>query len=342
MTVSLSSALLRSTALLGLTLVLLLATPSRGAWADGTLPASASDAIAADVFDRLNDERAARGLPPLRWDAQLAGLATGSSVQMSRTDDYVHSDLDQVIQDPAYGERWSGLGENIQHIPPGHSTAGRAHAGWMRSDGHRMNILNAGYDAVGIGIVCDGDGRMWASQTFGRMQGSQGPGYDHTAPPADPIHHADTGGSSCEDHLHARHGADWPGGAALTASDVRADAVTLDWAPATREVAGYRLEMDAGRGFEAIATTGPQVRRHTQVDLSPDTRHRFRVQVLDARGHSHAGPQLTLRSEVRSPRTAGLPAWSSVMGAARESASRLLALAVPLITTGGVGVLRSR
>ena len=42
-----------------------------------------------------------------------------------------------------------------------------AHVGWMRSEGHRDNILDPNYIAIGIGIVCRNDGHMWATQIFG-------------------------------------------------------------------------------------------------------------------------------------------------------------------------------
>lgn len=82
-----------------------------------------------------------------------------------------------------------GTGENISMGPV---DAREAHVGWMRSDGHRDNLLTPGYRAVGIGIVCRNDGHMWATQIFGLPPGSMAdpPG----APtPVDPIVRDDRG-----------------------------------------------------------------------------------------------------------------------------------------------------
>lgn len=75
-----------------------------------------------------------------------------------------------MIDEGAYGHsppefralpEFVGTGENILM---GYRGAQDAHVGWMRSDGHRTNILNVDYDAVGIGVVCRNDGSMWATQ----------------------------------------------------------------------------------------------------------------------------------------------------------------------------------
>ena len=48
----------------------------------GWSPAAANDTLARDVFDRVNDERAARGLDPLQWDDGLALRARAWAEEM--------------------------------------------------------------------------------------------------------------------------------------------------------------------------------------------------------------------------------------------------------------------
>ncbi|HVL99416.1 MAG TPA: S-layer homology domain-containing protein, partial [Egibacteraceae bacterium] len=72
------------------------------------------------------------------------------------------------------------------------------HRGWMQSEGHRRNMLNRYHDAVGIGIICDADGTMWATMNMGRFTGSTRPAYDNHVP-ADPIVHNNDGGTTCRD-----------------------------------------------------------------------------------------------------------------------------------------------
>ena len=67
--------------------------------------------------------------------------------------------------------------------------AGAVHGAWMESDGHRRNILQTGYDRVGIGVYCAPDGSLWATQEFA---GGDGKTLDASTPP--PGGSAPTGG----------------------------------------------------------------------------------------------------------------------------------------------------
>jgi uncharacterized protein YkwD len=40
--------------------------------------------------------------------------------------------------------------------------------GWMRSDGHRTNILNTSFTEIGVGFQKDAKGRLYFVQVFGR------------------------------------------------------------------------------------------------------------------------------------------------------------------------------
>ena len=115
--------------------------------------------IAADIFARVNDERAARGAPPLVWDEGLADIAGRWSVEMISTGEYEHS--------PEEFRSHSAFIGTAENILMGYSGASDAHVGWMRSDGHRRAILSPEVTAVGIGVVCRNDGRLWATQVFG-------------------------------------------------------------------------------------------------------------------------------------------------------------------------------
>lgn len=118
----------------------------------------AAEALARDVFDRVNRERGRRGLHPVVWDDELADKAGRWSAHMT-TAGFEHSD-GAFRATAAY----PGTGENIAL---GQLHTGELHVGWMRSDGHRYNILAHEAVALGVGIVCRGDGSMWATQIFG-------------------------------------------------------------------------------------------------------------------------------------------------------------------------------
>lgn len=165
--------------------------------------------LARDVFQRLNDERRARGIHEVSWDADLAHVATVWSARMSDSKSYVHSDMNATLASSPYRERFSYIGENIYLLYPSYESTGYAHRGWMLSEGHRRNMLNRYHDAVGIGIICDADGTMWATLNMGRFNGSSRPAYDHNVP-ANPIVHDNEGGASCRDYNRAASSAPLP------------------------------------------------------------------------------------------------------------------------------------
>lgn len=123
-------------------------------WSD----ASAAEHLAQDLFERVNDERAARGLPAYTWHEGLAELARTWSHEMIETG-YRHSD-DAFRRHPDF----TVIGENIAM---GYDGASDTHVAWMESDPHREAILATDFTAIGIGVVCRNDGVLWATQTFG-------------------------------------------------------------------------------------------------------------------------------------------------------------------------------
>ena len=149
----------------------------------GWTTAVESHRLAEDIEQRVNDERTARGLRPLIWHEGLADLARQWSEEMIATG-YRHSpESFRVLPD------LHGIGENILMGPV---DAGEAHVGWMESEGHRRNILTPEYTAIGIGVVCRNDGRMWATQLFG-MPLDVFPSGVSSIPPAAPVVRQDSG-----------------------------------------------------------------------------------------------------------------------------------------------------
>ena len=147
------------------------------------------------IFERVNAERAERGLAPVAWDDTLAEVARDWSREMAESGRLEHSDLREVQQsDEVSG--YVSLGENV-FSASGPVPAGTIHAGWMRSPGHRANILEPGWDRLGVGVVCAEDGTVWATQEFGRTQGAERPPLARETPPEQPIVHPEDEGPSC-------------------------------------------------------------------------------------------------------------------------------------------------
>jgi uncharacterized protein YkwD len=162
---------------------------ARGSAQVGWTEAPASRDIALDVHERVNEERLARGLAPLAWHEGLTSIAESWSEEMIEHV-YEHS----TAEFRAHPD-FAGSAENIAM---GYRDSGELHLGWMRSDGHRENILDPSVTALGVGIVCRNDGQMWATQVFGVPHGTP-PSPSRPPTSADPIVRAETG-VSCPTH----------------------------------------------------------------------------------------------------------------------------------------------
>jgi uncharacterized protein YkwD len=150
-------------------------------------------AISDTLHARLNQERAARGLAPLSYDASLAARSSDWSHTMPSLavpgTRLHHSDLTPLLG------RFAAAAENIAWTSGG--SAGLIHTSWMRSDGHRHNMLAPNVDVVGIAVFCAPDGQMWVTEAFGRRPSAGGdPGFG-ALPPLAPIANPGTDGPTC-------------------------------------------------------------------------------------------------------------------------------------------------
>jgi Cysteine-rich secretory protein family len=164
-------------------------SPSTTAPKCGPTGTTKSALAAADLFKRLNAERAARGLPALTWDPSLAIYATSWSKNMASYG-FRHSNIGSLLGS------YNFVGENIAMGSAG-VTAGSLHNAWMHSDGHRANILAPGFMRVGVGVYCRSDGSLWATQDFARPATAGSPPPPPPTPPVNPIARPDAGTSHC-------------------------------------------------------------------------------------------------------------------------------------------------
>jgi len=134
--------------------------------ASASCPAAPPTPVIQQLFNRVNSDRAANGLGPLGWNPQLDCLAQEHSDWMATTGSFTHRDLSATIRQPDYAN-YSSLGENIL-VGPNTMTADQMEDAWMNSPGHRANILSPNFDSIGIALGQSSDGRVWATQNFGR------------------------------------------------------------------------------------------------------------------------------------------------------------------------------
>ncbi|MFF5156880.1 CAP domain-containing protein [Streptomyces sp. NPDC000348] len=125
--------------------------------------ASASGAVA-EVVKLVNAERAKAGCSPVKVNTTLTKAAQDHSEDMAASGTMSHTGSDgsspgDRITRAGYG--WSTYGENVAY---GYSTPAQVMTGWMNSPGHRENILNCGFEEIGVGLAQPGS--YW-TQDFG-------------------------------------------------------------------------------------------------------------------------------------------------------------------------------
>lgn len=115
-------------------------------------------------FNSANRERVALQLPPFKWDDALAEAARQHARLMAKQKTLSHDLSGELLLSERAGRagaRFSQVGENIAVGPE----LEPIHAGWMRSPGHRANILDAHFTALGVGVIED-DGELWSVEDF--------------------------------------------------------------------------------------------------------------------------------------------------------------------------------
>lgn len=130
-------------------------------------------AIHAQTLCLINRQRKARGLRPLRHRKPLATAARRHAKDMVRRRFFAHTapgnlTFDRRIRSAGY--RGPAIGENLAWGSGSLARPAKIVAGWMRSAGHRANILSRRYRAIGVGIVRgtpSGRGGMTYTTTFG-------------------------------------------------------------------------------------------------------------------------------------------------------------------------------
>ena len=129
-----------------------------------TAPSAPSmiDAAHADGGDEtefvsaINEARTGAGLGELAESAELTRIARRHSRAMAAAD-VLHHDpaLDAVVDD------WRRLGENVGRGPG----VDVIHTAFMDSPTHAENVLEPGYDEVGVGVAVV-DGQLWVTEVF--------------------------------------------------------------------------------------------------------------------------------------------------------------------------------
>ncbi|ABW28325.1 CAP domain-containing protein [Acaryochloris marina] len=131
-------------------------TPSLGTSAS-TLPAQSSTIaqMETEVLQRINQKRQRQGLPALQLNPRLSLVARSHSQQMAQYNFYSHIDpqgRNHRRRVEALGLRAYLIGENLMKCIRSSDPVGLSVESWMRSPGHRKNILLPEMQETGVGI----------------------------------------------------------------------------------------------------------------------------------------------------------------------------------------------
>jgi hypothetical protein len=144
----------------------------------GVVPAGAQSFSAPDeaqMHQRVNATRAAKGLPPLARVGALVELARRHSVEMAQKDKLFHTaDIGGALR--ALGVDASWHGENVVVS----ATIDLAMDALLASPNHYANIVRPNYTAIGVGALRVDD-VVWVTQVFAQIKGVGTP-----APPPRP------------------------------------------------------------------------------------------------------------------------------------------------------------
>ncbi|MEH7110993.1 CAP domain-containing protein [Neobacillus niacini] len=118
------------------------------------------------VIDLTNAQRSKNGLPALKSDSQLSGVAQKKSVDMQQNNYFSHTSPTygspfDMMRD--FGVTYKSAGENIAQ---GQRTPQEVVNAWMNSEGHRKNILSANFTHIGVGY--EKAGNHWTQMFIGK------------------------------------------------------------------------------------------------------------------------------------------------------------------------------
>jgi uncharacterized protein YkwD len=126
------------------------------------------------LFDAVNQRRNEKRLSPLVWSDVLATEARRHSVAMMEGGffshrDPVRGDLDRRINENEAKILWRRIAENLHQQQGMREPVSSAVDSWMKSAGHRKNILDRSFTDSGIKIAIAADGTYYATQIFGLL-----------------------------------------------------------------------------------------------------------------------------------------------------------------------------
>lgn len=118
------------------------------------------------LFQSINAERAAAGLPALSWNPRLTQAARYHALTMRSQQAISH----QFQGEPGLVDRAASSGSRFSRVAENVATSVSVvemHTAWMNSQHHRENILDPQVNSIGIAVVVSGR-QLWGVEDFAR------------------------------------------------------------------------------------------------------------------------------------------------------------------------------
>jgi uncharacterized protein YkwD len=123
------------------------------AWTTNYIALGGAHEFELEIIRLTNIERANAGIPPVEADETLMLAARFKSQSMFDLGYFSHENpvygrFDNIARE-IFGMPQRAMGENLAR---GQRTPEQVITGWVNSDGHRNNLLNAAYTRIGVGF----------------------------------------------------------------------------------------------------------------------------------------------------------------------------------------------
>lgn len=131
-----------------------------------TIPAISEKNFEGKVVQLVNQKRAQAGLKPLAHNWELSRVARYKSMDMRDQGYFSHTSPtygSPFTMIKSFGISYRAAGENIAM---GQSTPQAVVDAWMKSPGHRANIMSTQFTEIGVGYAFGGSGRHYWTQMF--------------------------------------------------------------------------------------------------------------------------------------------------------------------------------
>ena len=111
------------------------------------------------VLSAVNAARAKAGCQPLRMNAKLTAAAKAHAKAMAEQNFFGHAGKDGSRMSSRIKRQGYSYRTAAENIAAGYRSAGQVVSGWLKSAGHRRNMLDCRMRETGIAVVYQADDR---------------------------------------------------------------------------------------------------------------------------------------------------------------------------------------